>query len=304
MEKLQGPILISGGSGLIGSALQREAKARSVPVTTLVRRHHLVQPGAVYWNPTKPQAAVHPLALEGFAAVIHLSGANVGRRWTEEYRQEIVRSRVESTQALCRALSEVRRRPSVLICASAVGIYGNRGGEVLTESSAPGTGFLAETCIAWEAAAAAAQAAGIRVVHVRLGVVLSPRGGALRAMLPVFRIGLGGRIGAGTQWVSWVSLEDVVRTIFFLIEHEELAGAFNLVAPHPVTNQDFTRALARAVHRPAWLTVPAAGLRLLLGSMAEETLLASQRAVPSRLQEAGFSFDHPEIGMALKALLG
>jgi hypothetical protein len=303
MGQLQGSILVSGGSGLIGSALQRAAKAIGLPVTTLVRRHHRVQPGAIYWNPTKPQAAVHPLALEGFAAVVHLSGANVGRRWTHEYRREIVRSRVESTQALCRALSEVRRRPPVLICASAVGIYGNRGDEVLTEASTPGRGFLAETCIAWEAAASAAQAAGIRVVHVRLGVVLSRQGGALRAMLPIFHVGLGGRIGSGTQWVSWVSLQDAVRAIFFLIEHEELAGAFNLAAPHPVTNQDFTRALATVVHRPAWLPVPAAALRLVLGSMAQETLLASQRAVPCRLQEAGFDFDHPEIGTALKALL-
>ncbi|MGC1158330.1 MAG: TIGR01777 family oxidoreductase [Acidobacteriaceae bacterium] len=296
-------ILLSGASGLIGSAIRGAAREQGMEVTALVRRHRLVGPGAVYWNPAKPEWSVHPVGLEGFDAVVHLSGANVARRWTEEYRREIVESRVTSTRMLCEALAQVRRRPRVLLCASAVGIYGDGGDTVLTEESGVGSGFLAETCAAWEAAAKDACALGIRVVHLRFGVVLSRRGGALGKMLPAFRLGLGGRMGSGRQWMSWISIRDLMRAVMFLMEREELAGAFNLTAPNPVTNATFTQALARAVHRPAVLPVPAGMLRMIFGAMADATLLASQRVLPYRLVDAGFQFEDEEVREALKALL-
>jgi uncharacterized protein (TIGR01777 family) len=296
-------ILLSGSSGLIGSALRGAAREQGMEVTALVRRHRLVGPGAVYWNPAKPEATVHAVELEGFDAVVHLSGANVARRWTEEYRREIVESRVTSTRMLCESLAQVRRRPRVLLCASAVGIYGDCGDEVLTEESPEGTGFLADTCTAWEAAAKNACALGIRVVHLRLGVVLSRKGGALGKMLPAFRLGLGGRLGSGRQWMSWISVRDLVRAAMFLMEREELAGAFNLTAPNPVTNATFVMALAAAVHRPALLPVPAGMLRMIFGEMADETMLASQRVLPQRLAGAGFRFEDEEIGTVFRALL-
>jgi hypothetical protein len=303
MGKRERRILISGASGLIGSGLHRAALKEGIEVTTLVRRHHLVRAGGIYWNPRRTKTAIHPMELEGFDAFVHLSGANIGRRWTQKHRQEIVASRVTSTEILCESLAEVRRRPRVLLCASAVGIYGDRGDEVLAEESAAGSGFLAETCKAWETAAKKASEMGIRVVHLRFGGVLSRDGGVLKKMLPVFRLGLGGTLGTGRQWMSWISLRDVVRAIFFLMEHDELTGAFNLTAPNPVTNAMFSRALAAAVHRPALLPAPAAVLRLFFGGMADETLLASERVAPRRLMDAGFRFEDEEIGPALKALL-
>jgi uncharacterized protein len=295
-------ILLTGASGLIGSAVARLAHDQGFEVETLVRRHREVRQGRTYWNPAEASRGVHPAALEGFGAVVHLSGANVGRRWTRAYRETMTASRVRSTEVLCEALARVRQLPLVLLCASAVGIYGNRGDEILTEQSASGTGFLAEMCVAWEAAADKARALGIRVVHLRFGVVLSRRGGALGRIQPVFQLGLGGKLGSGQQWMSWISQRDAVRAIWFLMEHQELSGAFNLTAPEPARNADFTRALARAVHRPAMFAVPAPMLKLAFGEMARETVLASQRVVPRRLQEAGFRFEDAEIGPALQAL--
>jgi len=300
MGKAARRVLLSGGSGLIGSAFRRAAEKDGIGVTALVRRHRLVREGAVYWNPAKEEGAVHPMTLEGFDAVVHLNGASVARRWSEDYQKEIVASRVGSTEALCDSLRGVRQRPRVLLSASAVGFYGDRGHEVLIEENAAGRGFLAETCMAWEAAAKEACELGIRVVHLRFGVVLSREGGALGRMLPVFRWGLGGRLGSGEQWMSWISGRDTVRAMLFLMEHEELAGAFNLTAPHPVTNGTFSKALAAAVHRPALWPVPAGMLRAVFGEMADETMLASQRVLPQRLMEAGFRFEDAEIGAALK----
>ncbi|HEY1808244.1 MAG TPA: TIGR01777 family oxidoreductase [Acidobacteriaceae bacterium] len=273
-------------------------------VTALVRRHRDVVGGTIYWNPSKTDGAIHPVGLEGFDAVVHLNGACVARRWTQSYRREIVESRVGSTRALCEALAQVRHPPRVLVCASAIGIYGDRGEEVLTESSASGTGFLAETCMAWEKAADKARGAGIRVVHARFGVVLSGKGGALKTMLRPFRLGLGGKLGSGQQWMSWISVRDAVRALLFLMDEEGQAGAFNLTAPQPERNVDFTSALAGAVHRPAWFTAPAGVLRLALGArMANETLLASARVQPERLRGAGFRFEDEELGAALRSLL-
>lgn len=288
---------------MIGSALRSAANGKRIEVQTLVRRHRQVQGATLYWNPVETKRGLHPAALEGFDAVVHLNGASVVRRWSRQYRETIVASRVRSTQVLCEAFRKVRRPPPVFLCASAVGIYGDRGDELLTEASSAGSGFLAETCQAWEAAAQPARDLGIRVVHLRFGVVLSRKGGALGKMLPAFRLALGGKLGSGRQWMSWISERDVVRAIWFLMEHDDLSGPFNLTAPHPVTNAEFTRVLAGAVHRPAPLPVPAAALRLAFGEMAQQTLLASQRALPKRLEEAGFQFEDAEIGAALRALL-
>lgn len=304
MSEKRKRILISGASGLIGSAMRQAAQEHGWDATTLVRHHREVVGGTLYWNPSKPDTAIHPMGLEGFDGAIHLSGANVAHRWTSAYRREMVVSRVGSTRALCDALAQVRRPPQVLVCASAIGIYGDRGDEILTEASAPGTGFLAETCVAWEQAAEKARTAGIRVAHARFGVVLSRKGGALKKMLPPFRLGLGGRLGSGRQWMSWISIRDTVRALLFLLEREDLAGPFNLTSPHPVTNAGFTRELGAAVHRPAWFGTPAGVLRLAFGAeMANEALLASSRVQPERLEAAGFRFEDPELGPALRALL-
>lgn len=296
-------ILLSGASGLIGSALQRATHEAGMEVTTLVRRHRQVSAGAVYWNPERTGSAVHPMVLEGLDAVIHLNGASVGRPWTRRYRKEIVASRVDTTRGLCDSLARVREPPPVLLVASAVGIYGSRGDETLVEASAAGNGFLAETCRAWEEASAKVAAQGVRVVHLRFGVVLDRRGGALGRLLPVFWCGLGGKLGSGRQWMSWVSLRDAVRAVLFLLERNDLSGAFNVTAPNPATNAEFTRAMGAALHRPTVMTAPAGVLRVGLGEMADQTLLASQRVMPQRLLDAGFRFEDPEIGPALKALL-
>jgi uncharacterized protein (TIGR01777 family) len=260
--------------------------------------------GQVPWNPAATPPIAHPEVLEGFAAAIHLSGANVAaHRWTPAYKREIALSRVQSTRALSTALASLSHPPQVLLVASATGFYGNRGDEPLDESSAAGSGFLADLCQEWEAAAQPAADAGIRVVPLRLGVILGPGGGALARLLPLFRLGLGGRLGSGRQWMSWISLADAVAAILFTIDTPGLEGPINLTAPHPVPNAEFTRVLARALHRPAILPAPAFALRLALGAMADEALLASARVFPSRLTSAGFRFTHPTVDEALAAAL-
>lgn len=285
-----GAVLVSGGSGMLGGALRRLLAERGLGVRRLVRG----AAGAadeVSWSPEAERPVAEPERLEGCAAAVHLSGASVaGRRWTAAYRREMTESRVGTTGALARTLAGLKAKPQVLVVASAVGIYGSNGYEPVDETAATGTGFLAELCTAWERAADPAREAGIRVVHARFGVVLG-EGGALGKMLPAFRLGLGGRLGSGRQWMSWVSLRDAARAVAFALETETLAGGVNVTAPEPVTNAEFTRAVARAVHRPAVLPVPAMALRVIFGEMADETLLASQRAVPRKLMEAGFRFE-------------
>ncbi len=299
-----GRFLLSGASGMVGSALRAELGARHARVTQLVRR--IPQTAAeLHWNP----AAAIPIAdarpLEGLDAVIHLSGANLSaRRWTPEYRREMAASRLDSTRALAALLADLRRPPRAFLVASAIGIYGDRGEEVLDESSAPGRGFLADMCREWEAAAVPAAQAGVRVVHMRFGVVLAPGAGALAMMLPIFRLGLGGRLGSGKQWMSWISLGDLGSAVLFLLESPSLHGAVNLTAPHPVTNSVFTRTLARLLHRPAVLPAPAFALRLALGSMADEALLSSTRVLPRKLLDAGFRFARPSIEEALHQAVG
>jgi hypothetical protein len=296
-----GRFLLSGASGMVGSALRAELGARHARVTQLVRR--VPQTAAeLEWNPAAAIPIRDTEPLEGLDAAIHLSGANLSaRRWTAAYRREMAASRLDSTRALATSLAGLRRPPRALLVASAIGIYGNRGDEILDENSPPGRGFLAGLCREWEAASAPAVAAGMRVVHMRFGVVLSPNAGALAMMLPIFRLGLGGRLGSGKEWMSWISLPDLASAVLFLLDSPSLHGAVNLTAPQPVTNATFTRTLARMLHRPAVVPVPAFALRLALGPMADEALLSSTRAIPKKLLEAGFGFTHPDIEQALNA---
>ena len=292
-------VLVSGGSGMLGTALRLALVERGAYVLQLVRGRPETE-GQIAWDPT----VAEPHRLEGCEAAIHLSGANVAaHRWTAAYKKEIASSRVDSTRALAKVLAGLREPPRTLLVASAVGIYGDREDAVLDEDSAAGEGFLADVCKQWEAAAQLAEDAGIRVVHLRFGVVLGKGPGALEKMLPVFRMGLGGKLGSGRQWMSWVSLEDVVRATLFALDRPELAGAVNVTATRPVTNAEFTGVLARQLHRPAVMTAPAFALRLALGEMADEALLSSARAVPKKLVEAGFVFKHETVEGALATAL-
>jgi uncharacterized protein (TIGR01777 family) len=280
---------------------------RGMATLQLVRRR-AGRADEVEWNPARTPAVADTQWLEGVRAAIHLSGANVaGHRWTAEYKEEMTASRVGSTRALAETLARLRNPPQGLLVASATGIYGNRGDELLDEDSAAGEGFLAELCQQWEAAAQPAKDAGIRVVHLRFGVVVGPPSprhpGALDKMVPLFRWGMGGALGSGKQWMSWISLKDAVAGVLFALEDTGLTGALNLTAPHPVTNGEFTRALARQVHRPAVFAAPAFALRLAMGEMADEALLAGARVVPGKLMAAGFEFALPTIESALAAAL-
>ena len=295
-------VVITGASGLLGRALAADLRAAGFQITRLVR--HDAAAGEISWDPDAGR--LDPAALEGVNAVIHLSGESIAQRWTPGRMRRIWDSRARSTDLLARALSRLHRKPAVFISASAVGIYGDRRNELLTEDSAVATGsasFLASVCRVWEESTEPARAAGIRTVRLRIGIVLTPAGGALRLMLPPFRLGLGGRLGSGTQWMSWITLDDVLGAIRHVLQRPELHGPVNLVAPSPVTNDEFTRCLAGVLRRPAALPVPAAALRLVLGQMAEETVLAGQRVIPQRLRETGYSFRYPELEGALRHLL-
>jgi len=291
-------LLISGASGLIGSALVRALPA-GWEVARLVRR----SPGAgeVRWDPDGGTIDVG--AMGRIDAAVHLAGESIAGRWSEEKKQRIRNSRVQGTSLLARTLAGMSPAPGVLLSASAVGIYGDRGDEVLTEDSPPGTGFLPEVGRAWEQAAQPAAEAGIRVVCLRMGVVLAREGGALARMLPLFRLGLGARLGSGRQWMSWIALADATAAMLHLLQADSVSGPVNLTAPNPVTNREFTLTLARVLRRPALLSVPALALRVVFGEMADEALLASTRVVPRRLLDSGFSFQHAELEAALRAVL-
>lgn len=287
-------VAVTGATGMIGSALVRSLRSEQIAVTTIGR-------GAaadVRWDFQTPFSAASSRALEGLDGVVHLAGAPIGRRWTARARREIVESRVTGTTLLAQSLSDLRERPRALVSGSAVGIYGNRGDATITEESATGDGFLADTARAWEGATRAAEEAGIRTLHIRTGIALDAHGGALERLLLPFRLGVGGRLATGRQWMSWILLADVVRAIRFLLEGE-LHGAVNVVAPNPATNAEFTRALGAALRRPALLPVPGFALKLLFGEMAERTLLEGQRVVPARLVDAGFEFVAPTLDAAL-----
>jgi hypothetical protein len=295
---------VSGSHGLVGSALCRRLVDDGHEVVPLVRAPTDGGDG-VGWDPARGSLDTEALTARGpYDAVVHLAGAGIGaRRWSSAYKREILLSRTGSTSLLAGTVATLRPTPAVFVCASAVGYYGDRGDELLSEESGPGTGFLADVCRDWEGAAAAAEGV-TRVVHLRSGIVLDRHGGALARQLPLFRLGLGGRLGAGEQYVSWITLTDEVRAIVRAVEDERLVGALNLCAPEPVTNAAFTRALAQALHRPAALTVPRKAIELLLGGeMAGELLFASQRARPERLEATGHTFAHPELDGALAAVL-
>ena len=295
-------ILVSGSRGMIGSALVEALVRDSHQVTRLVRGTPGIGAGEVRWDPYGHR--LDPATMEGFDAVVHLAGESIEGRWTEDKKRRIYDSRVRGTELLCRILSQLPARPRVLVSASAVGYYGSRGDDVLDEGSTPGLGFLPQVCRDWETATQPASNAGIRVVMPRIGMVLSTSGGALPRVLPVFRLGLGGPLGTGRQYMSWITLDDLTRAIVYALGNESLSGPVNAVAPQPVTNWEFTTALARAMHRFALLPVPSFILRAALGLLADELLLSSTRALPRRLVDAGFSFQDAEIDAALQRLVG
>lgn len=296
-------IAVTGSTGLIGTALVRALRADGHRVLRLVRSRPAPGADEVYWSPSGGE--IDAAALEGTDAAVHLAGENVGQPpWTEERKRRIRDSRVQGTGLLARTLAGLAAKPRVLVSASAIGYYGDRGDEVLDETAAPGSGFLAEVCRAWEAAADPARAAGIRVVHPRIGVVLSGEGGALEKMLTPFKLGVGGKMGSGRQWMSWVALHDVVEAIRFALRTDTLSGPANVASPNPATNAEFTEALGRVLGRPTFFAVPKFALKLALGQMADEALLASQRAVPEKLRAAGFVFEYPDLEGALRVALG
>ncbi len=295
-------VAVSGSSGLIGSALVAFLTAGGHRVSRLVRG---LAPGAdsIRWDPAK---GVRDAALlEGLDGVVHLAGENIGAgRWTARRKAEIRRSRVEGTRRLCESLARLAKPPKVLLSASAIGYYGDRGEEVLNEESPPGNDYLAQVCREWEEATSPAAKVGARVVNLRFGVVLSPASGALQKMLFPFKLGVGGKIGSGGQFWSWIALDDVVGAIHHALVTESLTGPVNAVAPVPVTNAEFTRVLARVLRRPAIAPLPAFAARLAFGEMADALLLASARVVPARLQDTGYAFRYPDLEGALRHLLG
>ena len=288
-------IAITGASGLIGSALVGKLKSEGYTVQKLVRRT-AINSEEISWDPKNQTIDLEALA--GVDAVIHLAGAGVGdKRWTKKYKAEILNSRLLGTTTIANAVAQVK--PKVFISASAIGWYGETGNRAVTETDRGGDDFLATVCREWEAAADLA--GDVRTLKMRTGLVLDPTGGALGRMLPLFRFGLGGKLGSGKQWWSWITLHDQIRAIEFMLENEAISGPVNLTAPNPVTNQEFTSALARALRRPALFPAPAIALKVALGGFSTE-VLGSKKVLPTALQEAGFNFDFPHIGPALDAL--
>jgi uncharacterized protein len=292
-------ILVSGVSGPIGTALRASFEARETQIVRMVRGW-AQNAGQVSWDPLAP---LSPAAVSGFDAVVHLAGESVVGRWTDAKKKAIRESRVQGTRNLAAALAQSEAKPRLLVCASAVGFYGNRGDEVLREESPVGQGFLPEVCREWEDAGRIAAEAGIRTVNIRIGLVLSAKGGALKKMLLPFKLGLGGRIGPGSQWWSWIHVDDIVGAIHHIIHTESFSGPVNLVAPSPARNEEFTRVLASVLGRPALFPMPAFAARLAFGEMAQELLLASQRVVPEKLRASGYTFRFRELRAALEDLV-
>jgi len=295
-------ILVTGSSGLVGSALTVSLLTEGHTVVRLVRRPSADPEHEIFWDPIG--GILKPAMLEGIDAAVHLAGESIaGGRWTPEKKQRIFDSRLRGTKLLVEALLSLSKPPGALISASAIGFYGNRGEEILREDNAPGTGFLPDLCRHWEDAAQAASKSRIRVVIPRIGLVLSERGGALGKMLLPFRLGLGGKIGSGNQYVSWIVLDDLVRAIRHMIQDRNLSGPVNAVSPRAVTNLEFTRALGRALSRPALFPLPAFAARIVMGEMADELLLSSARVEPVRLVATGYRFQFPELKDALDHIL-
>ena len=293
-------IVISGASGLIGTQLVEQLQQNGHDVVRLVRR--AASTGEIMWDPKA--GVLSASALEGADAVIHLSGAGIGdKRWTASYKREILESRTITTSLIANTIANMSRKPSVFLCGSAIGIYGPRGDEQLTEVSTNGTSFLADVCEQWEAAAKPASDAGVRTVLLRTGIVLTTKGGALKKQLPLFQLGLGGKFGNGKQWQSWISIDDEVGAIEHLLT-ANVSGAVNLTAPNPVTNAEFTSTLARVVKRPAFLPIPPFAPKAILGGeLADALLFTGQRVIPAALNASGYQFVHPTLEVALRALL-
>lgn len=297
MSKQIKKIAISGATGLVGGELSRSLKLAGHSILPLSRRN--AGEGSVLWDPGA--GVTQPGALEGIDAVVHLAGENIaGSRWTAAVKERIRNSRVEGTRNLVKSLAVLKSPPKTLICASAIGVYGHRGEERLTEASAVGSGYLADVCKAWESEAQEAEKLGIRVVRLRIGMVLSRKGGALAKMLLPFKLGVGGVIGSGKQYWSWIGLNDLVRIISFCVETEAVSGAVNAVSPHPMTNYDFTKAVGAVLDRPTILPMPAFAAKLALGEMANDLLLSSIRVEPIKLQSLGFEFAQPDLISCLK----
>jgi len=285
-------VVITGASGMVGTALG--AKLREAGHKTLSITRKASSSDSILWDPATGMK--DPSKLEGVETIVHLAGENIAAgRWTAALKDRIRRSRVEGTRNLVKSIAAVQQRPRTLVCASAIGYYGERGEVILDEDASAGTGFLADVCRDWEHEAQAASDLGLRVVNVRIGVVLSPKGGALAKMLLPFKLGAGGVIGSGKQYWSWIGLHDLVRIISFCVENEALKGAVNGVSPNPMTNYDFTKGVGRALHRPTIFPLPAFVAKLALGEMANDLLLASTRVIPKKLQDHGFQFDYPEL---------
>jgi uncharacterized protein (TIGR01777 family) len=293
-------ILISGASGLVGAELTAVLAAAGHQIVPLTRKQN--QRDSVYWDPAKGD--IEKEKLNGLDAVIHLAGENIASRWTEEKKQRIRDSRVNGTKMLSETLAQTEQPPRTLLCASAIGYYGNRGDEVLTENSKPSDSFLAKVCEEWEAATAAALNRGIRICNMRIGVVLSAKGGALAKMLTPFRLGVGGKVGRGVQYMSWIAMDDVLGAFDHALQTPALIGPVNVVSPNPVTNYEFTKALGRVLWRPTIFPLPGFMAHLMFGEMADELLLASTRVQPVRLQESGYIFRYPNLEAALRHILG
>lgn len=289
-------IAIAGASGFLGSALAKQLESLGHSVIRIGRREN-PKHGNVQWDPIKGEFDASKL--EGIRIVVNLAGEDIGQRWTPDRRKRILESRVRSTEVLAKACAAVDPHPKALVNMSAIGYYGDRGDDIVTVDSPRGSGFLAEVVEAWERAAEPARQAGVRVVHPRAGVVLHPSGGILQRLLPIYRLGAGGPIGGGQQWMSWISLTDAVHALAWMALHESLTGPMLLASPNPVRNVDFSRELARAVRRPAIAPVPAFAVKFMFGEMGEETVLSSQRANPVELIESGFDFEHPTLAEAL-----
>lgn len=293
-------ILITGATGLVGRALSSLLRQQTHEVVQLTRS--AAGAGKPRWNPDVGEIDV--TGLEGFDAVIHLAGEPIAdAKWSPEKKARIRDSRIKGTRLLSDSLARLAARPKVLISASAIGIYGDRGDEVLTEESGPGSDFLSEVGVAWESGAQFAADAGIRVVNARFGIVLSADGGALHEMIKPMKMGIGGPLGNGRQWMSWIDIDDLCAAILHLTQTDSVHGPVNLVAPNPVTNRDFTRTLARVIHRPAFIPAPAPALRLMFGEMADAILLSSQRVQPRRLMDSGYRFRYTHLEDSLRHLL-
>lgn len=295
-------IAITGASGLIGTALAHQLAAQGHRVVRFTRSSSTGD-DSIAWNPKS--GSIEADKLRGVDAVVHLAGAGIGdKRWTTEYKREILESRTKSTALLASTLADLADGPKVLLSGSAIGIYGESDTATFTEESPAGSGFLADVCVQWEAASAPAEKAGVRVAHLRTGIVLSPKGGALKKLLPLFKLGAGGRMGSGRQWQSWISIDDEIAAIEHLLT-SSISGAVNLTAPQPVTQAEFTKTLARVLKRPSFVPVPAFGPKLLLGSeLADALLFTGQKVLPTVLERDGFRFAHADLESALRHLLG